>query len=205
MIARSLLPVALALASPAGCQCANADTIVLESETSSGSASEASSGSASESDGGSTGASFDASRWIGRYHFESVHLAFGERGDSLGALALANFEILPDSEAWLFYDECNLEEPIVISYAWKPDDEGWLELSPGPGESSLRYNAATGLETLRVRLIEPCRDLRFEIDGHEDHALPFSPGASCWVDKCTVPGIMQVDYCPGEEPEEVCE
>ena len=26
------------------------------------------------------------------------------------------------------------------------------------------------------------------------------PGASCWVERCTTPGLIQVDYCEGEEP-----
>ncbi|MCX4239977.1 hypothetical protein [Paraliomyxa miuraensis] len=203
MTPRSLTPLLLALVSPVGCQCADRDLVELSSDASSGSPDKSSSDSRGTSDD-SSGDPFDVSRWIGRYHYETVFLPFGERGDPHGSYSLANFEILPNSRATLFYQECWYDEPIVITYTWTPVTEEWIELHPGPGEESLRYMGAEDLETLRVRLIEPCRELRFEVDGREDGWSPFHPGASCWVDKCTTPGIIQVDYCEGEEPEDPC-
>lgn len=149
----------------------------------------------------STGAPFDASRFIGRYHFESAFLPFGERGDPHGTYALVNFEILPDSRATMFYDDCTFDVPITIDYRWTPSDEGWLSLHPGAGETSLRYWALVGLESLRVRIVEPCRALELEIDGEPDPGFySVKPGESCRVDRCTTYHIMQVDYCEGEEP-----
>jgi hypothetical protein len=156
-------------------------------------------GLASSSGEASTGEPFDASRWIGRYHYENVFLPFGEGGDP-GDLTLVNVEILADSTAVMFYDNCAFDEPIIIKYAWTPGEPGWLDLRPGEGEPSLRFLSADNLKTLRVRLIEPCRALEFEVDGWADSSAPFHPGESCWVDRCTTPGIMQVDYCEGEEP-----
>ncbi|MCX4239441.1 hypothetical protein [Paraliomyxa miuraensis] len=168
--------------------------MALDSDTSSGVPEDmtaVSSGSGDES----IGEPFDASRWIGRYHFENTFLPFGERGDPGGDYSLVNFEILPDSRASLLYDDCNFELPIVIAYEWLPSDDGWLNLHPGQGETSLRFLGRTDVETLRVQLIEPCRELEFEADGR---GLSFSvvrPGESCWVDRCTTPHTMQVDYC----------
>jgi hypothetical protein len=138
------------------------------------------------SSGEETGVSFDASRWI---------------GNPLGSYLLANFEIFPDSTAVMLLDECD-REPRTIHYEWTPDDEpGWLELHPGAGESSLRLDAAENLESVRVHLIEPCRELEFEDDDGKVHWFSFFPGASCWVDRCqNDPDQMQVDYCDGEEP-----
>jgi hypothetical protein len=101
----------------------------------------------------------------------------------------------------MFVDHCAYDEPVIIAYEWTPDEEpGWLELYPGAGESSLRFVAFEDLETLRVRLIEPCRELEFEADGVTDPWFPVRPGESCWVDRCTTGSVMQVDYCEGEEP-----
>lgn len=54
-------------------------------------------------------------------------------------------------------------------------------------------------------LADACGELRFEVDGVTNTAFVFRPGESCWVDKCTTPGIMPVNYCEGEElePEQV--
>jgi hypothetical protein len=185
----------------AGCECASADVVDPGSDDATSSSDDTAPASSSSSSD-ATGEPFDASRWIGRYHFENVFLPFGERGDPHGTYSLVNFEILPDGQASMFYDDCHyLEAPIVIAYEWRPADEGWLSLHPGEGETSLRYLALEDLESLRVHLVEPCRELRFEIDGSPDPALHVvRPGESCWVDRCTVPSIMQVDYCEGEEP-----
>jgi hypothetical protein len=183
----------------AGCECASTDVVDHDSEASSS----ASSGSSSTTEAsGTTAEPFDASRWIGRYHFENVFLPFGERGDPHGSSSLVNFEILPDGRASMFYDNCSFEAPVTIAYEWSPSEEaGWSSLYPGAGESSLRYMANDDVETLRVRLVEPCRELRFEIDGKPDGGFYIiRPGESCWVDRCTAPNIMQVDYCDGEEP-----
>lgn len=181
----------------AGCECASADDVELGSDTSSSTSGGASTGS----EASTTGEPFDASRWIGRYHFENVFLPFGERGDPHGSYSLANFEILPDGSASMFYDNCAFEAPITIAYRWIPSEEGWLRLLPGEGETSLRYWALDDLDTLRVQLIEPCRELRFEIDGKPDGGFYLvRPGESCWVDRCTTYHVMQVDYCEGEEP-----
>src|SRR5690606_30066793 len=158
-----------------------------------------SSSSAGSSDG-STGEPFDASRWIGRYHFENVLLPFGERGDPQGSASLTNLEILPDARATMFYDNCVFDEPILIEYEWRPSPDGWMDFLPGAGESSLRFRADPEVESLRVRLVEPCRELEVEVDGGDVGFTVVRPGEACWVDRCTTPGIMQIDYCEGEEP-----
>ena len=183
----------------AGCQCASEDVVAPGSDGSSTSQNETSSGAAvSASD--STGAPFDASRWIGRYHYENVFLPFGERGDPFGTYALINFEIFADSRATLYYDSCGFEEPVIRNYGWEPDEEGWIVLQPGTDEPWLRHLGPDPVSSIRVQLVEPCRELWFEVDGWVNRSFPFSPGASCWVDRCTTPIVMQVDYCEGEEP-----
>lgn len=201
MTRRSIRVFLFSTALLSGCHCASEDIAEPGAAASSGSSGESSTTSF-ESSGSSTGAPFDASRWLGRYHFESVFLPFGERGDPHGPPSLTNFEILPDFTATMLFDHCAFDAPIVIAYAWSPsDDEGWLSLFPGKGEASLRYMALDDVETLRVQLIEPCRELKFEVDGQPAGGFSIvRPGASCWVDRCTVPNIMQVDYCEGEEP-----
>lgn len=191
----TLLPMAWL----AGCQCEHADVVDLASDGSASSLGESST-SADPSSDDSTGAPFDASRWIGRYHFENAFLPFGERGDSHGSNSLANFEILPDSRATMFYDNCSFEQGITTAYEWAPSEDGWLTLRPGAGDASLRIWADTDVETLRVQMIGPCRELRFEVDGWVNDWIRFYPGESCWVDRCTAPNVMQVDYCEGEEP-----
>jgi hypothetical protein len=146
-------------------------------------------------------APFDASRWVGRYHYEDPRLELGERGEPLGPAMLANFEIFEDATATLLYDDCTLAEPLVSDYVWTTDDDGWLSLDPAGDEATLRFGTIDGLLGLRVRLIfVPCPELRFEVDGYVYEWLPFRPGESCWVDRCTTPGIVQIDYCEGEEP-----
>jgi hypothetical protein len=182
------------------CYCANTgdEHTSLASSTSAGGSLDGSSSSSSE---GTTAVPFDASRWLGRYHYESFVLPFGEYGDPQGPRKLLNFEILADSRAILFHDDCAFEEPNIIAYEWEPDGADWLRLLPGEGETSLRFEAAEDLESLRVRLTGPCRELKFEIEGRLEDWLPFFPGESCWVDRCTtVPIFIQVDYCEGEEP-----
>lgn len=182
---------------PAGCQCAGGDDSDDPVTTGTG----ASTGQFQASSGESTDVPFDASRWVGRYHYEDPRLGFGERGEPLGPAMLLNFEIFEDSTATLLYDDCSLAEPFVIDYAWVPTDVGWLSLHPGGDETSLRFGTTDGLLGLRVLLIRvPCRELRFELDGYVYEWLPFRPGASCWVDRCTTPGIVQLDYCEGEAP-----
>jgi hypothetical protein len=194
----------------AACHCAKADDVDtdgdadLESSGSSTSGTPATSSSTSES---STGDPFDASPWIGRYHYENPFLTFGVLFDPLPVetdRTLANFEIFDDSRARMSYDSCSFEEPIVINYIWEPDGADWLRLRPGASETSLRYMAGVNLDSLRVRRIEPaesCRpQLNFEYDGQLDLWSSFFPGESCWVDRCTAPKRFHVDYCEGEEP-----
>jgi hypothetical protein len=183
----------------AGCQCASADIVEIGSDDTASASGEVLAGSTASNDG-STGEPFDASRWIGRHHFENPFLPFGERGDPLGTYVLANFEILADGRALMFYDRCALDEGFTIAYEWAPSEAGWLRSRPGSGETSLRFLSDEDVDGLRVQLIEPCRELRFEVDGAINTAFRFYPGESCWVDRCTTPGIMQVDYCEGEEP-----
>jgi hypothetical protein len=180
----------------AACHCASRNV-----EDAEGSSSEvASSEEGPSSTAATTGAPFDASRWIGRYHYETVFLPFGEHGDPHGPRVLANFEIFADSTASLFYDNCDLEEPIIDEYRWAPDEESWLRLYPRVDGSPLNLVAIENLETLRVHQLEPCRELEFEADGAVVPWSTFYPGASCWVDRCTQPNLMQVWYCEGEEP-----
>jgi hypothetical protein len=190
----------------AACHCermegTDTDSVGSTTDTATGRSSSSSDGSSS----GSTGEPFDASLWVGRYHYENVFMEFGELGNPNGCECLLNFEIFPDSRAVLFYDQCSFEEPIIIRYVWEPDDEdGWLRLRPGEGEASLRYMAAENLKSLKVQRTEPpemCRpQLAFVVDGIVGVFAPFFPGESCWVDRCTVPNRMQVWYCEGEEP-----
>ena len=130
-----------------GSGCPNGEVVARDSD--SASSEETSSGSAGSSDG-STGDPFDASRWIGRYHFENVLLPFGERGDPHGSASLTNLEILPDARATMFYDNCVFDEPILIEYEWRPSPDGWMDLLPGAGESSLRFRADPEVESLRA-------------------------------------------------------
>jgi hypothetical protein len=197
MTPRSTWMTLLAATWLAGCHCASADIVELDSEGSSS----ASGGEFTGSSASSTGEAFDASRWIGRYHFEHTFLPFGERGDTHGDRSLINFEILPAGRAMMFYDSCSLEEVITISYEWLPsEEEGWLRLHPGAGETSLRFMANPDVDDIRLQLVEPCRELNFEVDGRSPGFTIVRPGESCWVDRCTTPNIMQVDYCEGEEP-----
>lgn len=188
------------------CHCAQA--VETDTELSSSSISDMSSGVSSftsETSESSTGEPFDASQWVDVYHYENPFLPFGELVDPLGTdRALANFEIFADSRATMFYDNCSFDQPIVINYVWEPDEDGWLRLLPGEGESSLRYQTTENVESLRVQRTEPagmCRpQLVFEFDGIHDGFAPYYPGESCWVVRCTVPNVMQVGYCEGEEP-----
>lgn len=196
MIPRSTWPL-LAATWLSGCQCASADIVQLDSEASSASGETFMGPSSSDT---STGEPFDASRWIGRYHFENTFLPFGERGDPHGSYSLVNFEILPDGRASMFYDNCSFDEPVTIAYEWLPAEDGWLSLHPGVGETSLRFMSNTDVGTIRIQLVEPCRELNFEIDGYPPGFTIVRPGESCWVDRCTTYHILQLDYCEGEEP-----
>lgn len=193
----------LVMASLAGCQCADRDLMDLDRSSASSSSGDELTGSSGSSEG-STGEPFDASRWIGRYHFEHTFVPFGEHGDVDGASALTNFEILPGGRATMFHDNCYSEEAISIVYDWLPAEDGWLALHPGPGETSLRFEANPDVESLRVKLIEPCRELEFDVEGRTPSFTIVRPGESCWVDRCTTPHGMQIDYCEGEEPEVTC-
>jgi hypothetical protein len=190
----------------AACHCAQ--DVETDTDLPSSSTSETSTGASSSSSAtseSSTGEPFDASPWLGVWHYENPFLPFGEYGDPVAGRTLANFEIFADSRATMFYDDCSFDEPIVIHYEWEPDDEdGWLRLLPGEGETSLRAGAAEDLESVRVQRTEPegmCRpQLVFQVDGIYDGFSPYYPGESCWVDRCTVPNRLQVDYCEGGEP-----
>lgn len=158
-----------------------------------------------ESSSGSDGASDDAplsprdpldpSAWIGPYHFEHPDLPFGERGDPNGTYSLVNFELFPDSRAVVEFDDCFFDHPLTYIYEWTPSEAGWLDLQPGPGEKHLRLFGIQKVDTIRVQLIEPGHELRFEANGVLNTFFTFRPDASCWVDRCTTRGIMQVDYC----------
>jgi hypothetical protein len=192
----TLLLVSLSVA----CHCPEA--VEIDAAPSSSGTSSTSTGETNES---STGEPFDASQWLGVYHYENPFLPFGEPVDPLGTdRTLANFEIFADFRATMLYDNCSFDEPIVIDYVWESDEQGWLRLLPGDGESSLRYKSVENVKSLRVQRTEPegmCRSrLVFELDGIDDGFAPFHPGESCWVDRCTSPNLMQVDYCDGEEP-----
>jgi hypothetical protein len=201
---RSWMLVAIAMV-PSACHCESAYVHDTESQDTGGQDTEGTTGTwgasgvlTGSSDEESTGAPFDASRWIGRYHYEYV---FAEWGDPIATDMLVNLEIFEDSTATMFYDHCTFDVPEIIRYEWTPDEEsGWLELHPGAGESSLRLLSGEDLETLRVHLIEPCRELRFEYDGYEDDWLPFYPGESCWINRCGDGMSPVVGYCEGEEP-----
>jgi hypothetical protein len=154
-------------------------------------------GSSSEGDQ-STGAPFDTSRWIGRYHYEHP---YGEWGDPLYTSFLANFTIREDGTATMLYDRCSFDWPELVHYEWEPDEEpGWIELHPGAGQPYLRFFVDSPYESIRVHLIEPCR--RLEFDGNESGGgvTHFYPGESCWLDRCGYGITLEVGYCEGEEP-----
>jgi hypothetical protein len=199
MSLRSISIMLLVVVWLTGCECASADVIEPDMDGSSSTSGDSSSGS-EVSTSGTTGAPFDASRWIGRYHFENTFLPFGERGDPHGPRALVNFEILPDGRATIFYDDCTFDEPVRRSYEWAPAEEGRIALRPGLGEPWLRFLGPDPVGSIRVMLVEPCRELVFDIDGWSPGFTIIRPGESCWVDRCSAPNIMQVDYCEGEEP-----
>lgn len=190
----------------AACHCAQ--VVETDTDPSTSGTSDTSTGVSSSTSGtseSSTGEPFDASQWVGIYHYENPFLVFGESVDPAGtSRTLANFEIFADSRATMFYDNCSFDEPIVIDYVWEPGEEGWLRLLPGKGEPSLRYMSAENVESLLVQRSEPeemCRPrLVFEFDGIHDSFAPFYPGKSCWVDRCTVPNRFHVDYCEGQDP-----
>ena len=194
---RSTRTALVATLFPTGCHCENADIVGIDSDDAVTASDGALTGPSSTS---TTGEPFDASRWLGRYHYENVFLPFGERGEPHGSYSLANFEILPDSTATMFYDHCSYDQGVTTLYTWAPSDDGWLELYPGPGEPALRFWADPDVETLRVHMVDACRELEFEIDGRIEGLAPFRPGESCWIDRCITPGIIHVDYCEGEEP-----
>lgn len=201
MSLRSPRAMLLAATWLAGCECASANVADLDADASSstvgGASAESSAATAS-----TTGEPFDASRWIGRYHFEHAFLRLGERGTVYGWTSLVNFEILPDGRASMLYDDCSFEAPITIAYEWLPseEEEGWVSLYPGVGETSLRFMDDEDVETLRVQLVEPCRELIFDVDGRAPGFLIVRPGASCWEDRCSTYHVIEVDYCEGEEP-----
>jgi hypothetical protein len=194
--------LALVAVAPA-CDCESSSyvaTSATESDASDGTTSTSGAsgmlaGSSSAADE-STGAPFDASRWLGRYHYE---YPYAEWGDPLYTSMLVNFEIFEDGTATLLYDECSTDLLTLIHYEWKPDEEpGWIELHPGAGETYLRFLVDQPYETLRVQLIEPCRKLELELDMKP--SLDLYPGASCWLHRCGHGLNLVVDYCEGEEP-----
>jgi hypothetical protein len=187
------------LLSPA-CQCDRTIEHDTDDATSTGTSTTSDSATASSSEE-STGAPFDASRWLGRYHFETAFLEFGERGEFIGsAQTLSNFEIFADGTATMLFEYCAMSPSRFIHYEWEPDEPGWIALHPGEGETTLRMEAAEDLDSLRVHLIEPCRELELEMNGRILGFTTYRPGASCWVARCPSPNIYHVDYCEGEEP-----
>ena len=119
---------------------------------------------------------------------------------------LVNMEIRPDGTAGMTIEPCvplfGLDH-FEIEWRWEVGQDGWLELSPGPGESSLRFMEPTELMSLRATMDDQC-DMRFEADG-ELLINVFRRGRACWYDRCESPWRMSVDYCEGEEPAEACE
>jgi hypothetical protein len=199
MYARSWM---LLMLLPFACQCDRTIEHDSDGATSMGASTTSGSSSASSSEE-STGAPFDASRWLGRYHYEFALMTFGEAGPTHGAGGtLANFEILADGTATMLHEYCGMIPSQIVKYEWVSDEPDWLALHPGEGETSLRYNAATDLDSLRVHMIGPCRELELEADGQIVDWTTFKPGASCWVreSRCFPPDSTHIDYCEGEEP-----
>lgn len=144
----------------------------------------------------------DPAGWIGVYHFEHPDLPLGERGDPHGTYSLVNFELHASGRATVVFDDCHFDHPLTHHYRWAPSLEpGWLELQPGPSEYDLRLLGIQKVDTLRIELLPRDHALRFEADGEINPFFVFWPGESCWIDRCTTPSIMQVDYCEGERPE----
>jgi hypothetical protein len=146
---------------------------------------------------GSAGAPFDASRWVGRYHY--LYPLVDRWGEQSQTTELVNFEFREDGTMTMLYDRCSFDWPEIVHYEWEPDEEpGWIELHPGAGQPYLRFLVDQPYESIRVHLIEPCRELEFEVDGNVDTWLLVYPGAWCWLNRCG--NGIRVDYCEGEEP-----
>lgn len=200
-LTRGVALVAITVGAP-GCNCANQRVAWNTDSSIDGSESTTGEESGTEDSWGQTSAEapFDASRWLGRYHYENPFLPFGERGDPLGSPVLVNAEIFADGTVAVVFDHCNFDAPVTTEYTWTPGEPGWLDLGPVAGETSLRFMSTAEVTALRVRLTEPCRTLEFELDADAESVVPFFPGESCWVDRCSTPGLMQVDYCEDEQP-----
>lgn len=115
---------------------------------------------------------------------------------------LVNVEIRPDGTAGMFMEPCVPffeDVPIEVECRWELGQDGWLELSPGPGDDSLRLMELTELSSLRATLEDPCT-LRFEVDGELVLIGLFRPGRACWWNRCYPPWTVHLDYCEGEEP-----
>lgn len=155
-----------------------------------------------------TGASepIDVSRFLGLFHNENRLVPLGDPVDNPGGVALTHVEIRPDGSASMTMETCSdLLGTIEIAWRWEASPGPVLELFPGAGEESLRYMAMTDVESLRLLPVGSC-DFQFEIDGAVITAPTetFHPGRACWVTRCEPTWVVEIDYCPGEEPV-VCE
>lgn len=148
----------------------------------------------------SAGESIDVSRFIGSFHNENDFVPFGSEVYDPGSSSIANLEIRADGTAQMTYEICSEQyEPREIAWRWEVHQGPWLELLPGQGESSLRFMAVDGLESLRVLPVGEC-DLHFEVDGELVSYETFRPGLACWVNRCEPTGTVHIDYCEGEVP-----
>lgn len=140
----------------------------------------------------------DLSRFIGVFHNEGYFVPFGVEVEDPGGAILANVEIREDGTAGMTMELCSLDfGTLEIEWRWEPRSDGWIELRPGRGESSLRFMALNELSTLRAAIDEEC-ELRFEVDGDLVNDEVFRPGRACWVNRCEVNGRVHIDLCEGE-------
>lgn len=186
-----------------GCQCA--EPTVHEGGSADGT--DASTGVATgedESETEATEGSVDVSPFLGVFHNEFDFIPFGREVQNVGDPTIANVEILPDGTARMTMESCDPSYgPLDIAWRWDARPGPVLELSPGPGETSLRFMARSDLQSLRITL-DDC-DLLFEVDGEPVSSQVFRPGRACWVNRCMPAWTVHIDYCDGEPPPSACE
>lgn len=141
----------------------------------------------------------DPSRFFGVFHYEGPFVHFGVELPSLAGEILANVYIRPDGTAGMMTEFCSESSgTIETEWNWALGPDQWLELTPGPGEESLRWMARTDLESLRATIDDQC-ELLFEVDGVLKTGEVYRPGEACWVNRCEF-GKVHIDYCDEESP-----
>lgn len=202
---RPLATVLVAASTLVACQCSNPSRLDERDMKGSAANGESSSTGSSTSDeeAGSeaTAEPVDVERLLGVFHYESPFIPFGEQAPNSGDAMVANLEIRPDGTASMSLETCNTSQaPLLIDWRWEARPGPSLELSPGPGEASLRFMALAELESVTVMPGEACA-LVIDAKGEEAWVIDeFHPGRACWVDRCETWNNVHIDYCDGQAP-----